>query len=259
MNIRDAVAYTEREIFAEAFDLEPSDLPGAPTEEGLEDNSLELAEGWDGEPLGEEEIAFRNLYGDGDGEILTDRPVQLAYEQEAQNEITQRDQLIEQLTEVNAELEQLADPDRQRRERQQWEDRALNAMTNIDGTLAHIDVQAQRITEQEHARINSSMRAAHEQNGRDFEEAYQSLTSLPKDDPLARQIVQSIVNSPDPGRATMAFHFGNTGASRPPPFMGGRRGLPSGSSTRSARESDWPVSDYGNEDYEDDIFQSAFR
>jgi hypothetical protein len=68
------VANTEREILASAFDLEPEDLPGHIDDEA--DNDLEQLEGWDGEPLSDEE-GFESAVN-GHSESGIDRPLALS-------------------------------------------------------------------------------------------------------------------------------------------------------------------------------------
>jgi hypothetical protein len=121
------------------------------------------------------------------------------------------------------------------------------------------------------------MGAAHRAHGDEFAAAYQNLTSLDPNNPNARNLVQSIYSSDDPGKTLMEWHE-MTGGQAPPRAVGGgaRRGimpsLNSGtpassrgerSSASRGRSDGWPVGDdeggYADDTTERDIMQSAFR
>lgn len=54
--------------------------------------------------------------------------------------------------------------------------------------------------------VNATLNAAHEEHGRDFEAAYKALTSLDRNDPMARAQVNRIWNAPNPGATLMKWH-----------------------------------------------------
>lgn len=55
-------------------------------------------------------------------------------------------------------------------------------------------------------RVEMSMQYAHEKHGEAFDEAYKAITSLDRNNPRDRQIVQQIWSSPNPGKALMSWH-----------------------------------------------------
>jgi hypothetical protein len=73
-------------------------------------------------------------------------------------------------------------------------------------------------------RVNASMAAAHREHGEAFEAAYNTLRNLDPNDPRQRDMVLSVLNSPDPGRAALGaaelVHTANENAARGigPPF-----------------------------------------
>jgi hypothetical protein len=263
-DVQRAVEETEWEIAADANGVDVNELPGYPFAPA-DDRTPEMVEGWDG-ALSDEEIAHRNIYGDHNGETVTDRPLELAEELSYKHIADQKDAELAQLREHIAQLETLADPGAQQRAAQAREDMIANMIANPEQTLAYIGELQQRVQQQGENRVNASMTAAHREHGRDFEAAYRDLTSLDPQSPLARATVQEIINSPDPGRALLQWHGGSRSGGRMPPFMAGSRGRgvnpPSlNTATRGGRSREPDLADmdggWGNEAIEDDIMRYA--
>jgi hypothetical protein len=250
---------TENEIFQFATDSpDPDTMFG---DEDIEDLDMAEVEGWDGLPLGPEEIAHTNLYGHGwDG---NDRPVAMAEEADRHEQILKSNQeLIDAMGAVQAE-----------RDKQQWErekqDLALQVVTNPERTIDYAIAQEEQVRELKEERVNTSMGHAHREHGEDFERAYESLTSMSEKDPAACQLVQSIFNHPDPGGALMNWHAsggaGALGGARP----GTRMRLPSlNSQTPAPRSwgagndsSGWSenTSAWGDDGVESGIFRDVWR
>jgi hypothetical protein len=242
---RNLIGRTEREIFADVMGQREEDLPGSI--DGDEDDSeLEQVTGWDGEPLSEEEIAYRALYGDDENNF--DRPLAAQHERDVFSENEELRRELAALKETNVAI---MGTDYVRAQQEQERQRLHNdlieaALDNAPGgradqLLGTLRGQQQQIYNIGANRVEQSMQAAHEAYGADFEDAMTRLSTMNPNDPLARQIVQSITNSDDPGEALMqhwsdspildALHDRN----RPPPFMPGRRSasIPSRGSPRT--------------------------
>jgi hypothetical protein len=82
-----------------------------------------------------------------------------------------------------------------------WERWVINEATRRSGHAEH-----------NHARFNSQMQQAAELYGDDFQQAWQDITSMDQNDPSARQAIQTVVNSPNPGAALMSVHAAIRGA-----------------------------------------------
>lgn len=71
---------------------------------------------------------------------------------------------------------------------------------------ANMEARLQTITQQQHERLlNASLADAHEQHGKQFEDAYNELTRNPND-PVIRLAAQRIMGAPNPGRELMKWH-----------------------------------------------------
>jgi hypothetical protein len=267
------VANTEREILASAFDLEPEDLPGHIDDEA--DNDLEQLEGWDGEPLSDEE-GFESAVN-GHTESGIDRPLALSEGERYESELEAMRQQNAAMQQQLAELQQRADPGRQQREAQAREELLYGVVADPERVVQHMAGLHAQNEAMVASRVNASLGAAHRDHGREFEAAYQNLTSLDPNNQAARNLVQSIYSSDDPGQTLMEWHE-MTGGQAPPRAVGGgaRRGimpsLNSGtpassrgerSSASRGRSDGWPVGEddggYADEFSERDIMQSAFR
>jgi hypothetical protein len=88
MSIQDAIRYTEAEILADAFGVDPEEDPAfqnMPPSDGI-DAWIEGSEGLDGEPLSDAE-QFATNNGDVPEGYLGDRPLQFMAEQELRREL----------------------------------------------------------------------------------------------------------------------------------------------------------------------------
>lgn len=260
-SLRDAWANTEAEIFAEAVgDMEPEDL--LYHSEHVTDRSPEQSEGWDGNELSDAEIAETNAVGyHGPG---FDRPLEHAAAEEELTELAARDERIADLQRQVGELQRVADPERQARTAQERDDAITRMVADPMAALNEIGALNQRVAELEMGRVDTAMGAAHRAHGKDFEVAYKALTSRPRD-VVTRAIVHGIVTSADPGQALMDWHqgvgsrFSSTGNA--PPFMPGSRsrGVAPPRLGRDAEDTGFQMPGDGVDTVERDIFDSAFR
>jgi hypothetical protein len=267
------VANTEREILASAFDLEPEDLPGHIDDEA--DDDLEAVEGWDGEPLSDDEQFETAINGHTESGI--DRPLALSEGERYEAELEAMRQQNAAMQQQLGELQQRADPGRQQRQAQQREELIYQMIADPERAVQHMAGLHAQNEAMVASRVNASMGAAHRAHGDEFAAAYQNLTSLDPNNPNARNLVQSIYSSDDPGKTLMEWHE-MTGGQAPPRAVGGgaRRGimpsLNSGtpassrgerSSASRGRSDGWPVGNdeggYADDTTERDIMQSAFR
>jgi hypothetical protein len=219
--LNEAVRSTEQEIFDAGAGVEPKEDSGL-------DTSLEQIEGWDGKPLGDEEMLEANFRGrDNTG---FDRPLQLA---EETNEYETAVREAAALKAENAQLRTKYEPtirgDAEAQRDQLRQSLIREALENPDGVLGHIETLRTSRTELDTGRVENSLRAAHEKYGPDFERIYNVLnvTRNPQhvNDPVARAIVQRIWGSPDPGEALMEWggrglvQSGRGEGRSAPPFM----------------------------------------
>jgi hypothetical protein len=263
---RERVSNSEADIFAYANEIDVETLPNYVPEEN--DRELELTEGWDGDNLPDSEQIARILNDDPD-DPGNDRPLQLAEDQRYGSEIAGRDELISEYERQIAELRQLADPGYQARMQQQRDELAMSVIANPEATLDHIAGLHSQLNQVKLNRVNASMGAAHAEHGAEFERAYKNLTSNDPANPAACNLVQSIYNDPDPGRALMDWHSVSGGHT--PRAMGANtlRGvsLPSlntatsgGRAPRSGGHSEgWGDGGFGSDGEEADIFRHASR
>jgi len=269
------VANTDAEIFAEACGVDVHELPNYTPHDDESLDDFEQVEGWDGDPVEVDELA--EIAENGFPDTNFDRPVQLAQEQGYEREIAARDEAIAAMQQQMAELQQRADPGRQQRQAQQREELIYQMIADPERAVQHMAGLHAQNEAMVASRVNASLGAAHRDHGRDFEAAYQNLTSLDPNNQAARNLVQSIYSSDDPGQTLMEWHE-MTGGRAPPRAVGGgaRRGimpsLNSGtpassrgerSSASRGRSDGWPVGEddggYADEFSERDIMQSAFR
>jgi hypothetical protein len=261
-----AVRDTEREIFDEAV----GNIEADGDENQLVDE-LSQSEGWDGGDLPIEEVAHRNMYGDTVGTNY-DRPIAL------QNEVTlaaENDALRNQLALTTGYIDQhIAQPAQElvqegRREqfRQHMENHGFfGGVENekIDALIAASDRANQHAGALEGERINASMSAAHRRYGQDFADAYDDITHMDANSPLAREIVRNICTSADPGEKLMQYHGGSggnsliqaLGPSTTPPFLPPSYGPRHAS--RPPRPSDMMEGGWGDADVEREVFDSAW-
>lgn len=252
----EAVRETEREIADDVF------LDGESDQDLDYDRSHEDAEGWDGEPLGLDEIAHRNI--EGDDENGFDRPLELRREQELESEVGR---LREALSERDSTLDEVLNGP----ERQAAREAVINEnlyqrygvlATDPDKARAFInDLQGahQSVEQSRHDRVNAHLELARERYGaEDFDRAFAQITSLDPNSRVAQAIVRDILDARDPGAAIMNF------VSRSGPDLGalglaGARTAPiRGGGGRRGRDIDNDDGGWGRRDVEQDIFDSAF-
>jgi hypothetical protein len=276
--VTDMVANTEAEVLAYALSdddntVEPESLLNYHHDAGA-DEDPEAIEGWDGEALSDAEQFETAINGFPDGNF--DRPLQLAESERYESELEAMRQQNEAMQQQLAELQQRADPGRQQRQAQQREELIYQMIADPERAVQHMAGLHAQNEAMVASRVNASLGAAHRDHGRDFEAAYQNLTSLDPNNQAARNLVQSIYSSDDPGKTLMEWHE-MTGGQAPPRAVGGghSRGImPSLNSgtpasyrgERSAsrgRSDGWPVgndeSGYADDTTERDIMESAFR
>jgi hypothetical protein len=239
MNITEAMKYTEDEILADAFDMTPEELRGETEDDPDPEDTLGDTEGWDGEPLSQDEIAATNLYGTGQNNF--DRPLELEREQvwEERHEQDQRNMAALQQQIGQQHLQQ--DPERQRQLQEQRERMQLHVMSNPDEVLqytANLQQENQALRMQ-HG--NHSMEAAHQKYGDDFLDHHSTLKQgVDRGDPLYLNIRNYVLSHPDPGEALMQAMSGGAGEHRARNSVpslnsaeGGYRNTPRSSSERS--------------------------
>jgi hypothetical protein len=262
--IGDMVANTEREVFHEGAFPENE----GPYEGTVDMDGLSQMEGWDGLPLSDAEGLARAIQGDEVDGYIGDRPLQHQHElsvdqenallrQQLQNEKRARQETINR-------LDPYAQEQRKAAQEQFYEQNGMFAYEQ-DKANALFGRVEQRATELNNNRINESLTRAHQEYGDEFTKTFDQLRTLNPQDPLARQIAQSILGSDDPGTALMEYHGSpllSRGRTSSPPFAPGRGGV---ARSRPARQAQgWPDdgdqnhnSGYGNESVEDAIFSSA--
>jgi hypothetical protein len=260
-----AVRDTANEIFAYAMG---EDEDEAEYNEQLVDAGSQ-AEGWDGQSLGIEEIAARTIYGDHDNNF--DRPLEMAEEiaggalirQMQETIVAQNNYIDEHIDGPQRQAAHAAHRDQVREHLYARYGLAAIDDAQLDRFITDTQGAAAQTERLQDARVNASMTAAHGRYGRDFEDAFNDITSMDTSHPFARSIVQHVVGSADPGEAVMNWHDNATvqglGAGRPPPFLApssGRYQQPA-SPRRSRPEAD-DGAGWGDRAIEADVFASAF-
>jgi hypothetical protein len=270
MSIWDAVRLTEAEIMAEATG-DYDETEGNPAylnmpEGDGPDEWLEGTEGFDGEPLGDEE-QFATASGDVPDGYLGDRPLQFMREQELMRELEWRRQHHDDNDKLGQDL--IAIDERQRADAE----RMQIAQHFIDRGMAagHAEEAAQQVwgLEQQRRdavaqvasvgtnRLEASFRAAERDYGGDFIERAHWLNDLTnlanRGDQVAAATVRAIINQPDPGHALMEWETASP--HQPPPFMGGRRSAGQSSRQSGLSYEDLEAASGGGS--EEDIFNSA--
>jgi hypothetical protein len=264
-DIRAAVADTEKEILAEAFgDEEPSDQDSQLIDD------LSQTEGWDGGDLPDEEAWNRTLHGDT--QTGYDRPLEMENEQTlaATNDLL-RQQIAEQEQFIQGYLAKpLTDEARAAQRnavRANLEQRYgmihAGGDAKFDQFVGDVQSALQHTSALENGRVGASLQHAHSQYGQDFVDAFSDLTSMDPRHPLARQLVQSVVASADPGQAVMQLHGNDIVRSlstgNVPPFVPRPRNMaPAFVRSGPARDQGW-TSGYGDRDTEADIFNSTWE
>jgi hypothetical protein len=262
-DFRLAIEATEREIFDEATGTDELDGTEART---LAD--LSQSEGWDGGALPDSEIAARTMQGDPGG-VNFDRPLQMETETTL---AADNYALRQQLDAVAKAYQDHVQTPQQQAARQQQREQVRQALYDQYGMIdSYDDAKTDRFIADhaapvQHAqtletnRIEASMQAAHRKYGRDFEDAFSDVTSMNENSPLARQIVQTMCSTSDPGEALMELHGNGLVRSlgQPPsrvPFMhSGYTPAPFMPPSRPRRSSAYMDGGWGDESVEREVF-----
>jgi hypothetical protein len=263
-DIRAAVADTENEIFSEATGGEERT-----DQENQLVSDLSEVEGWDGSDLNMEEIAHRNLYGDT--QTNYDRAIEMETEQtlQAENDIL-RQQINEQEGFIQQYLAQPLTAEARAQQRAAIRDRMeqvygfthFGSDQQVDAFINHVQTDATHAQNLESGRVGASLQHAANAYGADFHDAFSDLTSMDPRHPLARQIVQSVTASADPGQAVMQLH-GNSlvrslSTGNVPPFIPRHPGAPAHPRSAPSREGPWEAG-WGDRATEEDILRSAWE
>jgi hypothetical protein len=266
---REARANSDAEIFAYGAGVDVHELPNYPSDDDTDEDFSSPA-GWDGDPLSDDELIERTAYDDPDNGF--DRPAQLAEDERYGSEIASRDELISEYEKQIAALRMQADPGYQQRMQNQRDEVLYGIVAKPEEALQHISGLHAQNAALIASRVEASMGAAHHEHGAEFEKAYKNITSMDPGNTAARNLVQSIYNDRDPGRALMDWHQVSGGNTPRAMGAGTLRGisLPSlnsatggGGGQRSARSGGhaegWGDGGFGSDGEEADIFRHASR
>lgn len=222
--LTDAIRGTEAEIANSVFDAEDGDdstdrsleamddEEGEDTEEvvdGDEDGGAAKVEAKDGDdkaakPERDEKGQFKNNTPDGRTAALREeRGKRQTLEAERDQYKTGFDDLRTQIANLNGQISTLT----RVAPRQQDEPKAIerpDPIVDPDGYARSVrdEVEAGIISRN----VEETFRDAHEEHGNKFEAAYSALTSLDRNSPSDRALVQRISKSANPGRALMKWH-----------------------------------------------------
>ena len=174
----DMVANTEAEVLAYALSdddnvVEPESLLNYRHDADADEDS-EAIEGWDGEPLGDDEQFETSINGFPDGNF--DRPLALSEGERYESELEAMRQQNVAMQQQLAELQQRADPGRQQREAQAREELMYGVVADPERAVQHMAGLHAQNEAMVASRVNASLGAAHRDHGREFEAAYQNLT-----------------------------------------------------------------------------------
>jgi hypothetical protein len=247
--LRDAIIGTEKEVFGDAFDKEELTLDETgdrsieamgeglegqrePEDEGDEEEDVETTEASEDKPEGEEaattettaEVAAEAAH-EAQGRVPSGRLREEAEKTRAAQ--AERDALKAQLeaektasqraiAELNAKFEGFIASQRQPAQPVQpkpeeatpdlFEDPTAfvnHLQKGFDAKLAAVN---QQIKEQ---RINISMELSRTRHGEAFDAAFGALKSLDANNPDNRQLVQRLIDAPNPGEAVVTWHRRN--------------------------------------------------
>jgi hypothetical protein len=267
--IRDMVEDTEREIFGYGSGSE------ADINHDMRDivEHFSQMEGWDGDPLSDQEGLARAMQGDeAVNNYIGDRPLLHAHELEVEQQNQELRTQLERVQQEKQEVLNRYDPALQY-ERDVARDRFLEANGLLAADPDKGDALFNGVTALQNGynaavnkNGNDSMARAHQQYGRDFETAYTSLMQMDPSSPLTQAIHAHVRNSADPGRTVLELHGNDlvaslgTGRYVDAPFARSREvGRGPVRVDRVARDEDSPFSSgYGNPDVEEAIFDSVF-
>jgi hypothetical protein len=266
--VRDMIRRTEQEIFDETMGrAEPFN-----DDDGDFLDEVSQTEGWDGQNLSDSEQFETSINGHNDDNY--DRPLALHADQEL---LAENQRLREQLDGAwDANMRILTDDiSRQQtaEQRQAFKDQLLDQLLDStpggagDRLIDQLTQQHQHVTNLDAARREASFEAAHGRYGDDFLDVANDMSRMDHNNPMARQIVQSIYNAPDPGEALMELNGNSFFSSlrdhrKNPPFLPGARSRGTERADRG-RDSSLTVGDLEHLDRaggdEADIFNSAMN
>ena len=214
---------SEDEIAAAAFDdagwaSDPATAGASQVDSRAENDELVESQseitGFDGRPLGLDEIAHANIHGHGDW----DRPIEIESMEQAADTI---EELQQQLAADRAAMDRMSmgstdmvlPIDQQRSAAREAAKSAL-----IDKGVYLLDAEYEQVlTNQENQAIERQFMQSRIKHGEDFDEAYAALTSLnpnnPRDRAVARQIAYAGHAGAHAGETLMQW-FGNSRATR---------------------------------------------
>lgn len=219
--LTDAIRDTETEIANSVFDKEDGDddadrsLEAMDDEEGEGDEEVEAdadgeVEAKDGDGKADAKVEpERDANGkfvkpDGRTAALREeRGKRQTVEQERDQYKTNFDAITARLENLNGQITALT----RTAPRQQEQPKAIerpDPIVDPDGYARSVrdEVEAGIISRN----VEETFRDAHEEHGNKFEAAYQALTSLDRNSPSDRALVQRISKSANPGRALMRWH-----------------------------------------------------
>lgn len=262
--ISEMEADTESEIFDDTMGIQKDEAP-------FDIDEMSQVEGWDG-PVSNQELMASAIQGET-GDYIGDRPLQHQHELDVDQENkVLRDQLAQSERARQETINRLDPYVREQRQTAQQEFMYEHGLVSVDDSKAnalfgYMNQLEQSRDQSNRDRINSSMARAHEEYGRDFDATYTSLQQMDPNNPLTGQIMQSVLNSPDPGQSLMALHGNDVVASlgtgrytNPPPFARTREAQRGPVRVdRVARDDGEFDSGYGNADVEESIFDSAMK
>lgn len=214
--LTDAIRGTEAEIANSVFDKEDDDDDTDRSLEAMDDEEGEDTEEVEAEADGEVENkgdAKAEPERDANGKFkpVDGRTTALREERGKRQSIeAERDQYKTNFEAISARLENLNGQITaltRTAPRQQEQPKAIerpDPIVDPDGYARSVrdEVEAGIISRN----VEETFRDAHEEHGNKFEAAYQALTSLDRNSPSDRALVQRISKSANPGRALMRWH-----------------------------------------------------
>jgi hypothetical protein len=251
-----AIRQTEQEIAEDALGLAP--------DENNYDHELEMAEGWDGEPISDTELAYAAATDDGTGSGY-DRQLQLHEDLEL---IDENRLLREERDDANALLDEIQNGPAARQaahenfKEELWQ--RFGIMGVDDNKIAALRQTFQNVSNHastqidEHQRVNLSLHAARSEDPESFDEAYQALMRAGQDGDNAA--VRSVFYSPNPGRSLMRWRGGGEDFANARGLVGARNQAPSRRSGRmpGREDIDRMRSGFGDAGVEQDIADSVW-
>jgi hypothetical protein len=262
---------TEREVFWDTFATGDQDVDAGPYEggHGLLTEASQI-DGWDGLPVSDAEGLARAMQGDEVDGYIGDRPLQHQHELE----VDQQNQHLRQQVEAERAARQATEA-KYSPQIQAQQQEALDAFSDQNGFvitdmdrarpfLQRVVTTEQSVNALVTANGEESMQRARHEYDRDFDDTYLSLQQMDQRQPRAREIMQQIKGSRDPGLALMNYHGSDEVAALgvgnyvSPPFAPGR--AVRGRVDRVHVDEDNQFnSGYGDADTEAAVLNSAFE